>query len=86
MDQAAVVDVYRSVSVGNVHGIDVMSAALWHTSPYHTEKLVHALHPHLEQVGQLVVRFVPCVSSAVFYSLSFVLFRFRFLFPENLSK
>ena len=68
MDKAAVADIYRSVSVGNVHGIDVMSAVLWHTTPFHVEKMVHALHPYLEQIGQLVVRFVPCVSSAIFLS------------------
>jgi hypothetical protein len=50
MDQAAVVDVYRSVCIENVHGMDVMSAVLWHPSPYHTGKLVHVLYPHLEQV------------------------------------
>jgi hypothetical protein len=48
MDQAPVVDVYRSVCIGNVHGMDVMSVVLWHPSPYHTRKLLHVLYPHLE--------------------------------------
>ena len=85
MDKAAVADVYRSVSVGNIHGVDVMSAVLWHTSSYQTEKMIHGLHPYLEQIGQLVVRFVPCVSSAIFYSDFLFLFKLKFLFPLRLS-
>lgn len=68
MDKAAVADVCRSVGIGNIQGIDVMSAVLWHTSSIHSEKMLHVLYPYFEQIGQLVVRLVPCVSSAVFSS------------------
>jgi len=65
MDQAAVADLCRSVSIGNIQGIDVMSAVLWHTSPIHSEKMLHMLYPYFEQIGQLVVRLVPCVSTVL---------------------
>lgn len=71
MDRAAVADVYRSVSIGNIYDIEVVSAVLWHTSPHHTERIVHVLHPYLEQIGLLVARFVPCVRFTSFYSLNF---------------
>lgn len=68
MDKAAVADVCRSVGIGNIQGIDLMTAVLWHTSSAHSEKMLHALCPYFEQIGQLVVRLVPCVSNATFTS------------------
>lgn len=64
MDKAAVLDVYRTVAVGNIHGVEVMPAVYWHTSPKHTDKMLHVLSPFLEQIGQLVVHLASCVSSA----------------------
>lgn len=68
MDKAAVSDVCRSVGIGNIQGLDVMAAVRWHTSPNYSEKMLHALYPYFEQIGQLVVRLVPCVSCAVLFS------------------
>lgn len=61
MNRAAVADLYRSVAAGSIYGEDVLSAIQWHTSPVNMEKILHALYPHLEQLGQLLLRLAPSV-------------------------
>lgn len=83
MDKAAVSDVCRSVGIGNIQGLDVMAAVRWHTSSIYSEKMLHALCPYFEQIGQLVVRLVPCKCDTVQERLANLVVRLACQSPEN---
>nr|XP_024360975.1 uncharacterized protein LOC112275138 isoform X1 [Physcomitrium patens] len=83
MDKAAVLDVYRTVAVGNIHGVEVMPAVYWHTSPKHTDKMLHVLSPFLEQIGQLVVHLASCTCDVVQERLTNLVVRLACQSSEN---
>lgn len=64
LDKAAIADICRSMAAGSLLGVDLLYAVRWHTLPSSSEKMLHELYQHLEQIGQLIIRLAPSVCLA----------------------
>lgn len=63
--KSALVEMYRSLTVGSILGVPSAAAISWHTQSPHAKKLLRALSPHIDQIAEIILHHTPTV--LVFY-------------------
>ncbi|BFI24303.1 protein MpVIR [Marchantia polymorpha subsp. ruderalis] len=59
--KSALVEMYRSLTVGSILGVPSAAAISWHTQSPHAKKLLRALSPHIDQIAEIILHHTPTI-------------------------